>query len=189
MCIFKYKLPYSVGNDSITMDIVYGCRCRKNQRYAGLKRKSVAYGQNKQGSIFFCLLSLLITSPAMPQSAGQSKNLEESSPPVALHTVPVRPATAEAEQELHSLQTLDYSRPAWKEWLKHMNLKIFLHKFDIIIKNGFTQEAGAEMQRLAAEELGEDPKRALAEEVFNAHVRVLEHAEPLGSVVARLSRF
>ena len=54
-----------------------------------------------------------------------------------------------------------------------------MHKFDIIIENGFTQEADAEMQRLAAEELDEDQKKAVAEEVFNAHVRVLEHAEPL----------
>ena len=74
--------------------------------------------------------------------------------------LPDKLATSDPEQQIHLLQALD-------------------SQFESIIKNGYTKEADAAMQRLAFAELNEEQKRDIGDKIFALNVRVLEHAEPL----------
>lgn len=135
--------------------------------------------KTKRLALLFCLVSIFMAAPAIAQSADGNGTLSEGGRPAAPDTAPVQPATPEAERHLHFLQTLDYKSPLGKSQFEFRNLQSFLNHFDIIIQNGLTKEADAEMQRLASEELSDDLKRNIADAIFKENVRVLEHAEPL----------
>lgn len=134
--------------------------------------------RGKAGIVAVLVLGILLLFPAAAFCADQGGAAGQAADAARQPAPPTRPANAKAERELAYLRSIDYKTPQGQGTLTDNPNKL-LRALDILIENGYLQEADEQIARMASEPFTDAQQRKLGPGLMNFSVRLMERAGPL----------